>query len=239
MNDSDSDRSSGSAGPWGWTFASWREAAGPVWSEYTRHPFVEGMRTGDLPRAAYLHYLVQDYVFLIHFSRAWALAVTKADTLDEMRACAATVQALIDDEMRLHVRTCAAQGIDEATLQCAPEEPANLAYTRYVLDAGHSGDFLDLMAALAPCVFGYGEIGTRLKRECAPDTPYADWIDTYAGADYQQVCREVGLMIDSAVLRRLGDGARELPRWRALCNRFYTATRLEVAFWQMGLDAAG
>ena len=52
------------------------------------------------------------------------------------------------------------------------------------LDAGHSGDFLDLMAALAPCVLGYGEIGARLA-DAAGDTPYADWIATYAGAEYQ------------------------------------------------------
>jgi thiaminase/transcriptional activator TenA len=41
----------------------------------------------------------------------------------------------------LHIRICTAAGIDEAKLFSATEETANLAYTRYVLDAGHSGDF--------------------------------------------------------------------------------------------------
>ena len=135
---------------YGRTFPLWRAAAGDTWHDYTRHAFVEGMRDGSLPRDAFLHYLVQDYVFLVHFSRAWALAVTKAETLDEMRACAATVHALLDEEMRLHVQTCAAEGISEEALFSAEEAPQNLAYTRYVLDAGHSGDFLDLLAALAP-----------------------------------------------------------------------------------------
>ncbi|MFT5969431.1 MAG: thiaminase/transcriptional activator TenA [Yoonia sp.] len=40
------------------------------------------------------------------------------------------------------------------------------------------GDFLDLMAALAPCVMGYGEIGVRLAAEKSADTLYAAWIDT-------------------------------------------------------------
>ena len=150
---------------YGRTFPLWRAAAGDTWHDYTRHAFVEGMRDGSLPRDAFLHYLVQDYVFLVHFSRAWALAVTKAETLDEMRACAATVHALLDEEMRLHVQTCAAEGISEEALFSAEEAPQNLAYTRYVLDAGHSGDFLDLLAALAPCVLGYGEIGARLGQE--------------------------------------------------------------------------
>ncbi|MBV0892730.1 TenA family protein, partial [Paracoccus sp. Z118] len=186
-----------SAAPvYGRCFAAWREACAGTWHDYTHHAFVEGLRDGTLPHAAFLSYLVQDYRFLIHFSRAWALGVVKAATLEEMRACSATVHTLVDGEMPLHLRICAAQGIDAAALEAAEEAPENLAYTRYVLEAGYSGDFLDLLAALAPCVLGYGEIGLRLARDAVPDTPYRDWIDTYAGAPYQAACREVGALID-------------------------------------------
>ncbi len=221
---------------YGTAFPLWRAAAGETWSDFTHHAFVEGMRDGTLPREAFLRYLVQDYLFLVHFSRAWSLAVTKAETLDEMRACAATVHALLNEEMRLHIKTCAAEGLSEAELFAAREAPQNIAYTRYVLDAGHSGDFLDLMAALAPCVLGYGEIGTRLAAD-AGETPYADWIATYSGADYQRTCREVGALIDAAVARRLGPAPEDSPRWPRLCARFETATRLEVDFWGMGISA--
>ena len=219
---------------YGRSFAAWRAACPAPWRDYTRHRFVEGMADGTLPRAAFLRYLVQDYRFLIHFSRAWALAVVKADTLAEMRACTATVHTLIDVEMPLHVRICAAEGISEAELEAAEEAPENLAYTRFVLEAGYSGDFLDLLAAVAPCVLGYGEIGLRLAAEAAPDTPYRDWIDTYAGADFQAACRAVGALIDGAVAARLGDAPETLPRWQALAHRFTTATRLEAAFWGLG-----
>ncbi|RVV99969.1 thiaminase II [Mesobaculum littorinae] len=219
---------------YGATFPAWRAAAGPAWDAYTRHAFVAGLGRGDLPRVAYLHYLRQDYVFLVHFSRAWALAATKCDNIEDMRLCAATLHALIDDEMRLHVATCAAEGLDEATLFATQEAPATLAYTRYVLDAGHAGDLLDLLAALAPCVLGYGEIGARLLAE-AGETPYRDWIETYGGPGYQDLCTRVGGLIDGAVARRLGPGMQDSPRWASLCDRFATATRLEVGFWDMGL----
>jgi thiaminase/transcriptional activator TenA len=219
---------------YGNTFAAWRDNT-PVWLAYTRHAFVQGLGDGTLPHAAFLHYLKQDYVFLIHFSRAWALAITKADTVAEMRLAASTVNGLINEEIALHIKTCAEAGIDEATLFATQERQENLAYTRYVLDAGHSGDLLDLLAALAPCVMGYGEIGSHLAATKTSDT-HAEWINTYASADYQQVCHDVGLLIDGAVARRLGDDPKGSPRWTALQARFAMATQLEVGFWDMGLD---
>ncbi|MTH35454.1 thiaminase II [Paracoccus limosus] len=218
---------------YGHSFAQLRAAA-PDWDAYTRHAFVEGMRDGSLPQTAFLTYLVQDYLFLIQFSRAWALAVVKADTLEEMRSCAATVHTLLDHEMSLHVETCAAAGIDTRAMLATPEAVTNIAYTRYVLDAGFSGDFLDLVVALMPCVLGYGEIGNRLAAEAATDTPYRDWIDTYAGAEYQQACAEAGTLLDQAIARRLGQNPQASPRWPALVERFATATRLEAAFWNLG-----
>ena len=220
---------------YGKTFALWREGAAGHWRDYTRHAFVEGLRDGSLPRAAFLHYLIQDYVFLVHFSRAWSLALVKSETLEEMRVCAGTVNALVNYEMSLHVETCAAEGIDEATLFGAAEAVESLAYTRYVIDAGMQGDFLDMMAALTPCVMGYGEIGLLLADSKAEDTPYTEWIATYADPEFQEVCATAGAMIDNAVTRRVGDLTTS-PRASVLQNRFTTATKLEVGFWQMGLN---
>lgn len=220
---------------YGRTFPLWRAAAGADWDAYTRHPFVEGLRAGSLPRACYLFYLVQDHLFLFHFARAWALVAAKAETIDEMRTAARILDTLANEETRLHVATCAAAGIDAAALAAAEERPATLAYTRFVLDAGWSGDSLDLLAALAPCILGYGEIGLRLSRDGA--APYRDWIDAYGGASYQATCAEMGAFIDTMLARRLGPDPAAAPRWPALAARFRTASRLEAEFWDMGLAA--
>jgi thiaminase/transcriptional activator TenA len=223
---------------YGHVFTALRKSCPDEWQAYTHHRFVEGLGDGTLPSASFLHYLVQDYVFLVHFARAWSLGVVKAETLDEMKVCAGTVDALVNHEMALHIKTCAVAGIDEATLFAAKEEVANLAYTRYVMDAGLQGDFLDLVVALAPCCFGYGEIGHRLAGTSTLGTPYADWIATYAGGEYQQAMVSVGLMLDAAVIRRLGPDFQNTPRWAQLQTRFTRATELEVGFWNMGLQGA-
>ncbi|WP_424832182.1 thiaminase II [Ruegeria sp.] len=219
---------------YGKAFALMRNAAQGPWRDYTRHAFVEGLKDGTLPRAAFLHYLRQDYVFLIHFSRAWALAVVKSQTHSEMLTAVGTVNALVAEEMQLHIGICEAVGISQEELFATPERAENLAYTRFVLEAGYSGDLLDLLAALAPCVMGYGEIGARLASEATSET-YRDWIDTYAGEDYQSACKAVGELLDQALTRRIGADFKASPRWDRLCQTFRTATELEVNFWQMGL----
>jgi thiaminase/transcriptional activator TenA len=215
---------------YGHAFALWRAGAGPDWDNYTRHAFVAALQDGSLPQDCYSHYLRQDYVFLIHFARAWALAAAKAETLAEMATASAIVHALVHVEMPLHTKTCANLGIDRDTLEATPEAAENLAYTRYVLEAGYSGDLLDLVAALAPCVLGYGEIGLRLAGNTGP---YASWCNVYAGADYQDLCKNVGAFLDNALLRRLGPDWHQLPRSRTLQSRFTTATHLEIGFWNM------
>ncbi len=202
------------------------------WHAYIEHPFVQGLGRGDLPEAAFRHYLAQDYLFLIHFARAYALAVYKSETLADMRAAADIVKGLLDVEMSLHVKFCARWGLSEAEMEALPEARATMAYTRFVLDCGMAGDILDLYVALAPCVVGYGEIGTALA--AAGDltgNPYAAWIEIYAGPDYAEVA-------EGAIrqLERLAESRGTEQRFALLARTFRQATRLEAAFWDMGLE---
>lgn len=214
--------------------------AGGLWRDYTRHPFVEALARGELAQKRFRFYLVQDYLFLVHFARAWALAAFKAEDIATIRECAGTVHALIDEEMRLHIDYCAGFGLDEAAMAATPEHPANIAYTRFVMERGLSGDILDLLVALAPCVFGYGEIGARLPED--PTTlreanPYQGWIDTYSGADYRGVVASCSAQLDRVAKARLGAEPTTSPRWPGLQASFDQATRLEIGFWQMGWEA--
>ena len=210
-------------------------AAGPTWRSYTRHEFVLRLAAGDLPEAAFRRYLVQDYLFLLHFSRAWGLAIYKSDTLAEMRRAQSLVAATLDVEIGLHVEYCHGWGIDVTAMETAPEAMETIAYTRFVLDRGLAGDRLDLEVALAPCIVGYAEIAA--ERMADPTTKldgnrYKSWLDMYAGAEYQALAAEAKAALDEQFARRGGEG--RLP---SLTGTFTAATRLEADFWQMGLAA--
>lgn len=217
----------------GGLFGRLRAAAGASWRGYVEHAFVAQLAAGSLPQGSFRRYLVQDYLFLIQFARAWALAAYKSDDLEEMRSAAASMTGIIDVEMKLHVGFCRGWGLSEAQMQATSEAPATVAYTRYVLDCGLRGDLLDLQVALAPCIVGYGEIGARLLKSARLEAnPYRAWIEMYGGDDYQAVAQGA-----IEALERSGQRRGREARFARLAEIFATASRLEADFWQMALDA--
>lgn len=218
-------------------FERLKRDAAPAWRAYVDHAFVRGMGDGTLPVEAFRHYLVQDYLFLIEFARAYAIAVYKAPDLQEMRKAADGISAILG-ETGLHLRLCAAWGLSPEAVATTREARATLSYTRFVQEAGLRGDMLDLVVALSPCVVGYAEIGTALAaRGKGLDTgsnPYGDWIAEYAGAAYQGIAADSIAQIDLLATRFLTEA-----RYPALLRLFEEAVLLEAEFWQMGLDLKG
>ncbi|MEQ8603044.1 MAG: thiaminase II [Marivibrio sp.] len=219
-------------------FEDLKAACPEDWAAYTRHPFVEGMGRGDLPETVFRQYLIQDYHFLIHFARAYALAGYKAETPDDLRRAKEGMAAILDVELSLHLDYCARWGLKETDVLAAPEAEACLAYTRYVLERGMAGGLLDLHVALAPCMLGYAEIATWLldrpwlKRE---GNPYQEWIAMYSGAEYRAAAEDERAYLDALAQREsLSDHRRT-----QLARTFTEATRLEARFWSMGYELAG
>ena len=202
------------------------------WRAYREHEFVRQLGAGTLPMEAFQHYLKQDYLFLVHFGRAWGLAVYKSRDIAQLRQSLASLKAIIDVELDLHVKYCGEWGISESELTDLPEARATLAYTRYVLETGNRGDILDLHVALAPCIAGYAEIGSWLvdQRSTVRDgNPYGPWIDMYTSKEFQQAAQSEVDWIN-AQMEGISDA-----RYRELVRIFSEATRLEADFWQMGL----
>ena len=205
------------------------------WLLYTKHEFINKLSNDTLKEEKFLNYLIQDYLFLIQFSKAWSLAILKSDNLEEMKIAATTVNDLINFEMELHITLCANYGITKSDLENADEENENIAYTRYVLELGYSGDFLDLLSSLAPCVLGYGEIGLNCQNSNPRTIMYKKWIETYSSIEYQNVCKNVSGLIDQAFLLRLGTNFENTYKWKKVNQIFKKATLLEIDFWNMAI----
>lgn len=214
-------------------FEDLRKACRTEWRDYIEHSFVKQLGDASLAPEAFQHYLKQDYLFLIQFARAFALAAYKSPTLLDLPQAKEGLQAIVDVELDLHISYCKEWGISEAELANLPEARATLAYTRYVLDTGNRGDLLDLHVALSPCMVGYGEIANWLNNRAetirGDKNPYDAWIAMYESDEFQQAMHAEIQWLDE----RLADVSP--ARFEQLTRIFSDATRLEIDFWEMGL----
>ncbi|KAI0200485.1 Rapamycin-insensitive companion of mTOR, N-term-domain-containing protein [Astrocystis sublimbata] len=213
-------------------FVEWllsRPDVAPVWHRFVNHPFVLAMGNGELPLESFKGYLVQDYLYLVHFARANALASYKSKNMQDIAAGAKIVQH-IHTEMKLHIDYCQSFGIEKNEIEATEEHQACTAYTRYVLDIGQSEDWLGLQIALAPCLLGYGAIAKQLHGDPCTKTEgntYWPWILNYVADDYVQAVQTGCELIErNAVLH-------SPSRIEELVKIFIHATKMEIGFWEM------
>lgn len=203
----------------------------PSWDDYIQHDFVKQLAAGTLAADSFRHYLVQDYLYLIHYTRVMALSVYKSDTLAQMRVGQAGINAMLDMEIGMYLDFCRQWDIPLAQVEGAAESAATIAYSRYILDAAMSGSLAELYAAIAPCLMGYGEIGKRIKAEgFIAGNPYQPWIDVFSSDEFQAITAQNEAQIDALLAEA---SPAQSDKFQQL---FDTAARMEVNFWQQALD---
>jgi thiaminase/transcriptional activator TenA len=206
-----------------------RDKAAPIWEQEHQHPFVAGIGDGTLPIAIFQYYMRQDYLFLIDYSKVFALAVARAHDLAVMGKFSALLHATLQTEMDLHRAYAREFGLSTKELEETPMAPTTYAYTRHLLYTAETGSFPDLVAALLPCMWGYAEIGTYLaqQKKCPPESLYQKWIAIYASAEFVALAEWLRELLDTLAI--------DLPETalQRLETLFLLSSRYEYMFWEM------
>jgi thiaminase/transcriptional activator TenA len=189
---------------------------------------VTGIGDGTLELDRFRHWVRQDYLFLIDYSRSLALAAARAPDLETMRRFADLAQATLGEEMELHRAYAREFEITESELEREQMAPTTRGYTDFLVRTAAHHDFAELVGALLPCVWGYNEVGLRLAEHGRPaDERYASWIQMYSSDEFAELaawCREV--------TDEVGQGLAPAARQR-VTDAFVTSSQYELAFWEM------
>ncbi|MBE0603095.1 MAG: thiaminase II [Deltaproteobacteria bacterium] len=205
-----------------------RRKADPMWKAILDHPFVRGIGDGTLSRERFEFYLKQDYVYLVDFSRVFALAAAKASLLSDMGTFATLLNVTLNTEMELHRKTCAAFGIPAGALEGTRKGLITSAYTDFLVRTCYEGDLSDILAVLVPCACGYVEIAKELESRGLPDDPFLrDWIVQYSSAEFEEFA---DWLIDRMNAQAAGAPAGFKERWFRL---YETSARYEHLFFDM------
>ncbi|MGJ7909900.1 thiaminase II [Neobacillus sp. LXY-1] len=204
-----------------------------IWEKTHQHPFVTGLGTGELPVEVFVHYMKQDYVFLIDYSKLFALGSVKAKDVNMMKAFAKLLHETLNAEMELHRSYASKFGITCKELEETKPTPINLAYTRYMLNVAQTGSLEEIIAALLPCMWSYREISSMLAVKYPGSSNhllYGDWITMYSSIEFDALTTWLIDMLDTLAE---GKSERDLA---VLEEHFLTTARFEYMFWDMVYD---
>jgi thiaminase/transcriptional activator TenA len=113
-------------------------------------------------------------------------------------------------------------GIDTA-VDPSPVTSGYMAHTRRHIN---SGSLAHAMAAMLPCMWIYNQVGLYIYRHRNPNpNPYAEWVATYASADFTDGTNAILEMCDQIAANSSEEVRREMM------EAYMVAAEYEWAFW--------
>ena len=201
-----------------------------VWEEGYKHLFVQELGQGTLDKEKFKFYLLQDYQYLLQYSKVFAIAAIKSETEELMTRFSTIQYSILAKEMDLHRNYMAGFGITQEEVLSVKPSLYNRTYTANMLAIGQTGGLAEVLAAVFPCAWTYADYAKRLKVQYADRLEgnfYKTWIENYAGAEFSDSFEWFYDTLDKLVLN-MTDKQRE-----KIVEIFISSVEFEYLFWDM------
>lgn len=157
------------------------------------HPFVRGLADGTLPAEIFGRYVAQDAFYLEAFFRAYALAAARCEGRHDAAIAFHRLMGGVLDELAMHAKHASRLGID---LTAATPYAATSDYVDFLLGVAWNRGLGEIIAAMTPCMRLYAYLGGELAESRRPGHPYAGWIETYSGAEMEELAATLEGLLD-------------------------------------------
>ena len=184
--------------------------------------FVQGIKSGELPKNKFQSYIVQDYYFLECFARSYGLAISKSQDKNTIRILSELLMG-VSEELILHEGYARKWGCD---LSLNKINPATKKYTDFLYEVSKKYNMVEILVAMAPCMSLYSWIGQNISKSSFNKT-YKDWVLTYADENFSNLAK---------CLENLIDKSSENCDFTLLNNLYKKAMQLELIFFEAYSD---
>ena len=154
--------------------------------------FVQGLKSGSLPKNIFQEYLAQDYFFLETFAKAYGLAVSKSKDKYSIRKLSELLMG-VSEELILHETYAKEWDIDLSNNYI---KKATKNYTDFLDDISKRLSSVEIMFAMTPCMRLYSWIGKNLYQKDF-DNKYKEWIITYSDESFENLANSLENLIET------------------------------------------
>ncbi len=205
-------------------------ASKDIWDQYYQHPFVMGIQDGTLDREKFRYYIIQDYLYLEDYAKAFAIGIAKAKSLETTRLFSGYIHLLTGNEMDIHRGYMGKFAVTAEELAATPRALDNQSYTSYMLRVAYEESEAEILAAILSCAYSYELIAKNMVKSnpnCVSHPFYGDWVQGYASDQYAE-----GNAVLFGALNRLTSHYNE-QQIKHLTDIFVACSRYELDFWEM------
>ena len=205
-----------------------RNDCAELWEELHAHPFIQGLADGTLPPDSFRFYIEQNLQYLLEYARAMALAAGRAGDVETMRIFSADLTNIVEEEIPEN-RELLARVLELGARDLKGAEgmaPATVTYTGFLVKTAATSRPVEVMAAIVPCAWSYGEIASRRRESDRRASGLRRVGPLLASPDYAGVVERMQADFEWLV------ASDDVP-FERLSYLFTTAVRLERGFWDM------
>ncbi len=205
-----------------------------IWRAIESHAFLRELHAGTLPMNRFTYFILQDYVYLLDFAQVLCHGGARSPDLETLELFCRHALGAVEVERSFHASFGKTIGLSRKQLDAVPKGPVTQAYIGHLQSVARGGSLGELVGAVLPCYWIYGEVGRRLYRN-RPRKPkiYREWIETYASESFWKPVREQIQLMD-----KLGAAASTGERKR-MADHFVLSSRYEYMFWEQAYQVEG
>ncbi len=199
-----------------------------IWDSYYEHPFVKGIESGTLDKEKFRYYIIQDFLYLQDYAKAFAVGIAKARSIETTQLFSGYIALLTGSEMNIHHGYMGKFGVSQEELDSMPRALDNLSYTSYMLRVAYEEGEAEILAAILSCAYSYELIAKNMIKnnpDCTKHSFYGEWISGYASDDYSN-----GNAVLIEALDKLTENYTE-KQLAHLEEIFVACSKYEYLFW--------
>ena len=205
-----------------------------------KHPFVVSVRDGSIDVGTMRWYLEQDFLYLVHYGRAFKILSARVPVENAARHLTSCAEALSPTRLGKEAASAfAIAGLKYEDVMQAEQAPYTRLYTDHLLATACLDPYPSAMASLMPCPMTYQRLFSEPEPDGSPppvmqSEPATEsaklckaWVKHYGSKGYRAYVSKWEKIIDEVAEQA---SAAEQD---AMLKEFDLATRMEYMFWEM------
>lgn len=207
-------------------FSTWlAHTANPEWENGCTHAFTRAIGDDQMPRDAYVRYLIEDYAFITDLASMLGYLVAQAPSMASKRRLSGFLAALTSEENDFFLRSFEALDVSPEVYLQATQGPVTQAFSAHMLGSAKES-YAKGLACLLCAEWMYLTWAVRENKKPRPAAFYLfEWIDLHASDDFIGFVNWIREEMD-AVGPKLDTADQNL-----LASTFKQMATLEVAFF--------